>query len=527
MELMMYMITVYVLLLVVALVRLLKRRLWVQPVLTPYLASSTGKSPASRFLMLVKPIKVFTTSSASPVLFLIALTAALLSGLSASGTVPLEELRLDHHYEVPHLVLKISGGSLPNAEDVVSRVSELLDVEFEDVNYSTVLYLEGGASVQGLKNVFYAVIVPEHQILEVVGALRGVCVTSCIGQAAEDILECVRREDLLTLRVSPVNTLIPAQFYLGSEPVQIPPENVLVCDSLETALALTGGGVEIAGGELVVSVASPHLTVPSREELSKLRGELGAEAVWFVRGSTAVFVSEVVIPTTESVAAALLSSVTSALAAVATYASLVPYLRRLRDKLVTQGLPPWSFSLCVLAHSTLTLIVGGVAGLLIAYLLLRDNLTLLNSVITVALTWVPSVSYVEFKLGGGRHLRIRMPERYVLKFRAERSLKVEELVELIKGLIRGLEFFVPAELEVRVFGNEAVIHSRLLFTEGWGSGLDMTVTVVLKDRELSLYLSTNPWGVEEISEKLLESMVSVATSRIVGGVRSWALSRLQ
>ncbi|RLG89014.1 MAG: hypothetical protein DRO18_00195, partial [Thermoprotei archaeon] len=84
--------------------------------------------------------------------------------------------------------------------------------------------------------------------------------------------------------------------------------------------------------------------------------------------------------------------------------------------------------------------------------------------------------------------------------------------------------FDVEEIESKRYRNEVIIHSRLNFRESWGSGMDLNIILSTHDDVVKVYISTYPWGIEEISESMLNTMIALAISKIVGAIKSCILA---
>ncbi len=331
------------------------------------------------------------------------------------------------------------------------------------------------------------------------------------------VVRRVPDDTLVKAEIIPGVPLLPVQSYIGTKPVTPPPKYVLVGEINEIN-SLMGMPRDIITDILMVSKGKSF----NIRVLMRLVRNADVSRVWFLDGRKLYVISTVQIPTTESMFVAILSSVTATVLCLATASALLPSLKNLYLKLSIQGMPPWGASIINTAYTVLVVLVPGVAVVLYLYHYL-GGVSAFNSLVSTVITWALMFMYLSVKSKPPKlRTDVYSPpsQRYIIFLRRkEIATAVQEILESL----RGNEFFELLEFESRVQGNEAVIHARLAYVESWGVGADMNVLVTNADGGTCVNVSCMIWGIEEVSEAIMNNVLALLLSRVVGRLRSWEL----
>ena len=327
-------------------------------------------------------------------------------------------------------------------------------------------------------------------------------------------LHLVGEDEIRDLTIYDSIPLLPVQSYLGAKPVLPPPKYVLV-GPIDKVRGILGTGVTdilISG----VSINASSLT----SLLTALSLKYPVSRIYYFSPEGTYLASGTQIPTLRSLSTAMLSAGIMAVLAIALFTSIKPYISNLYRKLTLQGFPPWGMRIVLLSYiAVLTLMVisptlGGV------YLCL-GGVSTLNGLVAALITWIVVSAYIS------KEVRVPslMSNVYVppaRKYALMTSLRdVGMLADLITSSLRSNEFFRVEGIEERVGSDGALLHCRLSYNESWGSGADVNIVISRGEDLTTVSINTSVWGVEEVSDVIINEMVSLITSRIVGVVKSW------
>ena len=327
-------------------------------------------------------------------------------------------------------------------------------------------------------------------------------------------LQIINEEKIKELTIYDSIPLLPIQSYMGSKPVLPPPKYVLVAP-INYVIKLFGGGVTdvlVTGVRINGSVLSSLLTY--------LINKYPVSKIYYFSSDGVYLVSRTQIPTLRSLSTAVLSAAIMAVLAISLFTSIKPYINTLYWRLTLQGFPPWGMNIVLLTYVTLLVLAVGVPALAFAYTDL-GSVSTLNGLVTVVLTWLVMSAYVikEIKVPTLRSdVYITPTEKYTVVTSIN---NIELLTGLIDYSLRGNEFFKVEGIEKKGGLDEALVHGRLTYNESWGSGADVSIVITREDESTMVSITTNVWGVEEVSDVVIREIISLITSRIVGVIRSW------
>lgn len=310
--------------------------------------------------------------------------------------------------------------------------------------------------------------------------------------------------------------LIPIQGYVGTEPITIPPQHVLI-STHDNVMRLLKIKKPLITDLVVTNLSKPPDTAKAFEFL-EARYPVAEVAV--AGGGYVTYVSETRVPTPDSLISAILSSVTASIIIISVFSSVMPYLTELRSKISFMGFQPWAMTIIVVGYTLTSIMFPGLITLAYVFVSMGGASTL-NSVVTLVTSWLASTTYIILRIKPEKLVtEAYMPPtpRYVLM---SSITDIRKLVELIVELIKTNEFFTIEEVEWRVDGDEAFIHAKMNYVDSWGSGIDLTIFINVTSERSYININSVMFGVEEVSESMSRSINALAISRIVGGVKAW------
>jgi len=310
--------------------------------------------------------------------------------------------------------------------------------------------------------------------------------------------------------------LIPTQGYVGTEPVIIPLQHVLI-STYDNVMRLIGSREQLAT-DIIVSNLSKAPDPTKTFKFLETRYPVTEVAV--AGNGYVAYVSEVRIPTPDSLISAILSSVTASIIIISIFSSATPYLTELRNKVSFMGFQPWAMTVIMVGYTLSSIMFPGLIALGYVYVSISETSTL-NSLVTLITSWLASTTYIVLRIRPEKLVTeayIPPTPRYVLM---SSITDVEKIVERIIELIKTNEFFTVEEIDWRIDGNEAFIHAKMNYVDSWGSGIDLTIFINANSERSYINISSAIFGVEEVSESMSTSINALAISRIAGGVRAW------
>ena len=337
------------------------------------------------------------------------------------------------------------------------------------------------------------------------------------GKEFNVVVRGVTGDTLVKAEIIPGVPLLPVQSYIGTKPVTPPPKYVLVgeIDEIDSLIDMPRDTVTDV---LMVSEGKSF----NIHVLMRLVRNTDVNKVWFLDEKKLYVISTVQIPTTGSMFVAILSSATATVLCLAVASALLPSLKSLYLRLSIQGMPPWGASIINTAYTMLVALVPGAAIVLYSYNYL-GGVSAFNSLVSTVITWALMFMYLGIKSKPPKlRTDVYSPpsQRYVI------FLEKKEIAAVIREILeslRGNEFFELQEFESRIQGSEAVIHARLAYVESWGVGADMNILVTNVDEGTYVNITCMIWGIEEVSEAIMNNVLALLLSRVVGRLKSWEL----
>jgi len=482
------------------------------------------RTSISRFLLLTKILKLLIIKPAS-VLVVIALVVIMLIPASSASysytwvmgqvrnpvdsyVVHVEFSKVVRYDKVIDIFMKQIGGFIRSCSGCLRAVLE------EPLNMSTaqdLIYVVVGVDEEFLKKLV--------ERADVSGCI--VCRQAPQGTVVEEDevkLVCVNPSKLANAILIDDEPLLPVQAYIGMKSVLPPPRNVVVLKRNEALRLLNITYDSVSDVIIVLDNYVPPSTlggiINNLKDIKSLR-------YYLVNGSVLTY-SIIPLPTEKSILVALIASLLASIIIVSIFTSLLPEIKTLYDRLAIQGMPPWGITLMIAILTSTTILGVGIVETAVIYGI-YGGVSAFTSLITSVIVWMVTFSYLSKKSKPKSLLTdvyTPVAKRYDLAIK-KAKIRIDELVSIICEIIRSNEFFIVDEISARRHGSVAYIHARLHYTETWGSGLDLNATISVNS-EVLVSVSVTPWGIEEVSEAVVQNMVALAISRVIGGVRTWA-----
>ncbi len=377
------------------------------------------------------------------------------------------------------------------------------------------------------RSIYIIVALPEDYIVKLKGEL-GLRLDAPYLLSCDETLRgnCIAPNKLLSLVVVHDIPLLPIQGYIGLKPILPPPSNVMIT-SLNYLPKILSGNVrkEVITDLVIVSeptyVTNEYLESTKRLLLMTLDAYHTIGKVELICPIGKFIYSRIAIPTPKSVLVATTTSVISIVVLLAVLHALTPEVRNLYERLLIVGMPQWSMTVISSLYISLWMLMVGIPTLTFIYLR-YGGLPTFNSFITLSITWLSSLIYMNTSLKPRSLTKtdvyVPVTRRYDLIL--SDGVELSKLESVIEHSLRTNEFFTIEELESQHYVGEVVIHARLMYNEVWGSGLDLNIVLTRDEGGVKIHISSYVWGIEEVSESIMNTMLSLAISRIVGAIRS-------
>ena len=481
------------------------------------------RTSISRFLLLTKVLKLLLAKPASVLAVIALIIIILIPATAASYSYVWVASKVRN--PVNDYVIHIEFSKVVRYDEVISEVMEHIGGFIRSCSSYLRVVLEEPLNLSTAQDLIYVVVGVDEELLkeltgraDVSGCI--VCSNAPQGVIVEENgikLLCVSPSKLTSATLIDDEPLLPVQAYVGVKPVLPPPKNVVILrkDRALRLLNMTYDGIS----DVVIILNSyipPHTLRGIISELSDIKS-----LKYYLTNGTVLIYSTIPLPTERSIIVALIASLLASVIIVSIYTSLLPEIKLLYDRLAIQGMPPWGITLIIAILTSTTILGVGIVETAIIYSI-HGGVSAFTSLITSAIVWISAFSYLNKKSKPKSLLTdvyAPVTRRYDLAIK-DAEMSIDELVNIVCEIIRSNEFFIVDEISAKIHGSAAYIHARLHYTETWGSGLDLNITIG-RNSEFLVSISATPWGIEEISEAVVQTMMSLAISRVVGGVRAW------
>jgi len=482
------------------------------------------KTSVSRFILLTRVLKLLLVKPAT-VLAVASLTLIILVPATSASHVytwVIEEVR----NPVDNYAVHVEFTGMVKREAVVSVLNNYLRSSAKSYTSYLRVVLDKPLNFTIGEDLAYVVIGVDGEVLNELTGSRNIsgCLLCKEGMKGEVFvvkgfkLLCVDQTVLTESSLINDEPLLPVQAYLGVKPVLPPAKNVVVLNRADALRIIN------ASYDAVTDVVVLLYDYVPPSTLYSIIDELGASLKnlkYYLGNNTVLAYSVVPLPTGNSVITAIIASVLASVIIISIYTSLLPEIKVLYDRLAVQGSPPWNITLIIVALTTTTIFGVGVTEAALIYCT-YGGVSAFTSLITLFIVWASVTAYLNKKSKPKSLLTdvyVPVTRRYELAIK-DSKYNVSELASTVCELIKSNEFFITDEVSVSQRGQVTYIHARLHYTETWGSGVDLNVSIS-RDDEVVVSISVTPWGIEEISEAVVQNMMSLAVSRIAGGVRVW------
>ncbi len=423
---------------------------------------------------------------------------------------------IDEPVREPLVLVKMSAAM--RMRDVLSTLGPLIE-RSESATYLYRVTLERGTSVEGLPGIKWVFIGVEGGLLSELGISKGELLTGCetlqpqVQLPLGPRVRCAQGR-LRELRAAPLETLLPVLGYIGTEPIT-PSLDLVVVSDIDTIVKILGLEEPLVTDVLLVGVELERDTVEKLPEL------LNADALHYYRGTAVLIVGSARIITREAATSMLLVTFSCATIAAAAYRSLLPEFRAVHERLHYVGLPLWGTTITLLTHVAVSVSLGTTASLVLASHFLSVRQALASASVSLlsgflaALTLTRGLGAETTRYGSYTPVF----ERHELVIPAGAVGDLNELVKIVREAIASNEFFELEEFEYKRWENEVVVYCRASFREMWGVFLSGLISITCSKDIVRLFIETSVSSVEELSERVNESVRSLFVSRLFGRLR--------
>ncbi len=314
--------------------------------------------------------------------------------------------------------------------------------------------------------------------------------------------------------------LLPVEAYLGTKPVVVPPDKVLI-GTVPTISKIVNSS-ELTLTDLVMRFSKEDLERANLTALNELVRRYGG-VVEVLRNNTLEILSGYGVPTAESMVSALISAIISSIILLTTFTALQPTVKSAYSRLSSVGIQPWNFTTMLTIFTTLTI---SAVGILMTAVINQvfGMYSAINSFITFVISAIVTAFFINRKLFNVSTVEV-VPTPISNKFNLiVRHPNLCEVFNYISNIIKNDEFFELEDLDMRCDTFDGFLHASCRFRNSWGIGVDLDLFAGKyggEGVELSFNIST--WSIEELSEKQLESVLRLFESKILGGVKVWIL----
>jgi len=484
------------------------------------------KDITSNIVIIYKVLSEFLRSPILLISLLILSTSLLLSAISAQSS--LSVISRDVGSTNTYAIYIGFKDLIP-----LDEFKQLLNIsEFTDVRFYIRYILSSRLELlidDEVVSIYALVGVPKNYTLDdvvvsddvlVIGSIKYVNTTLYIGSNPY-IITSVNPKIIEDLRIFYEIPLLPIQAYLGTKPITIPAGKVLITTTSSIVNLLRLDKYSVTDVVIVLRDGLESYDVEVFRELI----ESYRPTIMVLRDNILEVLSGYGLPTKESLLSSLISALISSIVLSVTFIALQPKVRSVYDRLSILGFYSWPFTTSLTMLVAVVLLVLGVTMLVIINQLF-DIYSTINSAITFILSYITTIVFINkkvFNLSTTEAVLTPTSTKFNL---IVKGVDVCYILEYISNLLRNDEFFELRDLDVKCDYNGGFLHTSCRFKGVWGIGLDLDMFVSRyggDSLELSFNIST--WSIEELSEKQLESILRLYTSKLLGGIRVWTLSQ--
>ncbi len=316
--------------------------------------------------------------------------------------------------------------------------------------------------------------------------------------------------------------LLPVQAYLGTKPITVPADKVLITTTSNVIKLLHLDKYSVT--DVVIGLKDGL----GSYDVEVFRGLLEGyrPTIMVLKDNILEVLSSYGLPTKESLLSSLISALISSIVLSVTFIALQPKVRSVYDRLSILGFHSWSFTTLLTMFVAVVFLVLGVIMLVIINHLLGIYSTI-NSAITFITSYITIIIFINkkvFNLSTTEAVSVPTSTKFNL---IVRGVDVCHTLEYISNLLRSDEFFELRDLDVKC-DRGGFLHASCRFKGVWGIGLDLDLFVTRHGGDnLELSFNISMWSIEELSEKQLESILRLLNSKLLGGIRVWTLSQVQ
>jgi len=312
------------------------------------------------------------------------------------------------------------------------------------------------------------------------------------------------------IKLYEVLSLLPIQGYVAANPVYVPPENTIVLDYN------TGCKMLKLLEQPVTALIIPGVTL-SETSIKELFHEIPSlSKLYVIKGGNITCFYNAIMPSWESLALAVLSSILASIMFIPTVSVIANRLKSIEFRALLFGLPPNTIAL---STASMLALMFCTTGLIIIYLLsyIIGSYVIFNTIITLILALLFTSVYTIRTLASIGSKESPLPQG--VSFIVGRN--ISDLLPSIEYLIKTNEFFEVIEYDVVWRRNEVYIYVSARYLITWGIGVNLHITLIPNNNNTKVSIAYKPWSIEEISDRYLNSMVRLFVGRLIGGLTPW------
>ncbi len=510
-------VAIYIITVIYALVNVLKSRVGAVE-LPPEALIRRVKHSATLLSLFGRILKVSIINLTTFLILASIVTASLMATMAYGETRT--ELVKEVGEAVPgHLVLvKLSDHADKHA---VESVLKPLIVEGEtSITYLYRTSLERGLRIEGVPGIKWVVIGIEGPLARKLNIKPNTLITGCVGQGEppKNIssleIECAD-PSLQKMKIAPLETLLPVLGYIGTEPITPSLDMVLISD-LETIVKILN-----LDETPVTDVLIENLSL-SRDVINVVIEVLSVDVIYYYHASTVLIIGSAKIVTVNAVISALLTIFSCAVLVTISYRSLIPEFKAINDKLRYVGLPQWGIVATLTMHMMVSALLSTVVSATLAYFILPAKQVAVTVVVSLLSIAVAAIILIR-EVGTGTlsyGAYTPAPDRYEMVLPTQKAGDLTRLIEVIKKAIETNEFFEVENISDKRWDREAVVYFRVAYREMWGISLNGLIGIVPVNSIIRLFIEVDVSSVEEISEKIYNSVRALFISKLVGKMKA-------
>lgn len=381
--------------------------------------------------------------------------------------------------------------------------------------------LERGLRIEGVPEIKWVVIGVDGPLARKLNIKPNILITGCVrhGELPRNIsslnlkIECAD-PSIQKLKITPLETLLPILGYIGTEPITPSLDMVLISD-LETIVKILN-----LDDVPVTDILIENLSL-NRDVVGAIMEALSVDVIYYFHASTVLMIGSAKIITVNAMISTLFTIFSCAFLVTIAYRSLIPEFRTINEKLRYVGLPHWGIVATLALHMLVSALLSMVVSATLAYITLSAKQVTITVVVCLLSIAVAAITLIrEVKTGTLSYgAYTPAPDKYEIVLPVQKAGSLTRLIEVIKKAIKTNEFFEIENISDKLWDREAVIYFRVAYKEMWGISLNGLIGIVPVNSMIRLFIEVSVSSVEEISEKIYDSIRALFVSKLAGKMK--------